>query len=167
MPEAYLLDVRDRDGGCATAHVDFRSNRPVNQQADQAVHRKLGQLVCDWWEQGPHVGRLQVDGYTVNLDLREYLFRDMETKGIRGMMRWCGLRARGESWLGDFARLHAHEIGQAFHEWNDHPTPAHLSEKITLPNGTTRHVEIDLRPWINGVLRQAERRRDEAPSDAA
>ena len=169
MPIATLLGPKD-DEHRATAHIDFRSNKPVCDQADSIIHQTMGLLLCDWWEnggEGSHYGRINVVGQAMKFDARHYLARDMTKKGYGSPFLVLKYVLNGASWLTIDAKLRAREIGRAWHAWNNDPRPAVVSERITLTNGEVKGVNLDLRPFINTILREMEKRRKREREAAA
>lgn len=153
MAKAILLGSRDGDGEHAIAQIDFRSDRPVSEQADLALHRSFGLLVCGWWESGEHMARVWIGGHRWKFDLRHYLERDMLAKGTAQAFQFLRYELGGKGWLEPWARINAHLIGRTFHAWMADPKPAVLEETINLPDGSSKQIQMDFRPFVNQVIK--------------
>ena len=174
MASATLLGNAE---GQATTHIDFRSNRPVSEQADGVIHHAMGLLLIDWWENGGDAnwyGRVVIGTERMKFDIRHYLRRDMVKKGHGQAFQWLQVVPNGPGWAHPWARLNAREIGRAWHAWNNDPRGAVFQETVQQVDGTPRSVTIDLRPYANTILREWDKRRKrereaeakEAPGEA-
>ena len=160
MAKATLLDATSRSMGGVTAEIDLRSNKPVSMQADEAMHRKAGLLFLRWFKKGEHYGRIHIRGHAMKFDLRHYLFRDMCAKDCGKVTLYCRHVLNGPSEVRSDARFHAVEIGRLWHTWNNDPRPALIEDDVPLPDGTTKRISLELRPFLSSILGNQERKED-------
>ncbi|MEK9726458.1 MAG: hypothetical protein VW405_23650 [Rhodospirillaceae bacterium] len=130
MAKVFLLDVKDRQGDCAVAHVDIRHGRPAMEQADAVAHRELGRLFLDWWSRGQRQFVTHHAAGKITSDLTRYLAPLVVPNNPQ-------------------------ETGRRIAEWNQ--TPRKLVQTVQLPSGLEKSVGMDLRVILNQKLRAWDR----------